>query len=181
MKKIIILLLLVFAAFNISCSKSLKEEDIINTLKDKEDFYSQIADQYSTEESEGSYGEDEYITPPGFDADLENDYDEEIEDIERFNYDSYKAIISEINTIITAKQSKEAIFSNLINYETGNFEAVYTLHKVLEELDDDSKAKLFERIRNDDTFKKFFKYAPNFAKSTIIAEIFQNLIFAKED
>jgi hypothetical protein len=147
-----------------------------------ESFYFDITEEYNTEEVD----ETEDIPVPMEYVEEEGDYSQQkvetsySEDIDEFNFNIYKGIISDILKIIKTNSSRRSILNNLRNYEISTFEILYTMHNVLSEAEEESKLNILYKIKNDKTFHEFLKLAPDYAESTIIAEIFQKLSFLSE-
>lgn len=195
MYKRIVIILLALLSFLIlfSCTNSMDEKDLIKTLKEQEKLYSSIEDDYNTVEID----KEPPLIPQEYNIDTENIYNEtysstesdaesteiiydEIVEMDEFNYNIYRNIINDINEIIDTNSSRISVLNNLAGYETGKFEILYTLHNVMTELSYGRRKAFFDRVNKDKIFLTFFEKAPEYAESTLIADIFQHLSFLKE-
>jgi len=169
------------------------EKNLIKTLKEQEKLYSGIAEDYNTEEVD----KEPTVTPQEYNIDPNNIYenpyteendgdssseviDDEIKEMDEFNYNIYRSIIADINEIIDTNSSRIAVLNNLAGYETGKFESLYTLHDVMTELSYGRRKAFFDKVDKDKAFLTFLEKAPEYAESTLIADIFQHLTFLKE-
>ncbi len=168
-----------------SCNKETEEDKFLKALKEQEKLYETVMeDKNSVEPSYPETNEDlSSLTPEEYNLyyDDENENTESIEDIKNFDYEAYIEIINDINSIINTNSTRQEIINNLATYETGKYEVLYPLHTAMLKLDEKSRIILRDKIKSDESFDIFLKTASEYAESTLIAYIFQNLIFLAEN
>lgn len=191
MKFRLLIIFLILLIFYLHCGKVEYDDLVLNISDNIEELdYKSNTEHYSN--SEYSYSindnkdEETLILPQEFGTQnidtYENTTSEDIDELEEFDFEVYKSIIEEINSIISVNNlSRDDILINLTNYETGKFEIIYNLHRVMSVLSDKKRKNLLEDIRNNESFIFFLDNGFEYAENTLIAEIFQNLSFLKEN